>query len=187
MQSFFKPFLGLFEMALFMREGLKRFGNGKADLIKSFGIAYLTWPFIYASTPYLHDGLDKLENATLEQVQFLYMAKFPISIALVIGFMYIVCHVLERKDKFIKLITVSNWATLIPLLLFLPFFFMMRSGAEYTVIYPYIVLISVYSYALGAFITKHVLAIPWELAIFFTICTLAIHESCFRVLYFLAQ
>ena len=180
--------LGLFEISIFMKDGVSRFGYQLKNFWQSFIVLGLTLPFTLASVPYVYRAEEGLQSLSLNVITALFALKFFFSMGLVVGFSYIICHVLQKVNKFLKYVTVSNWATLIPLLLYIPFLYMMSQGSqEYDGVYSFLVLISLYSYAIGAFITKYILEIPWELAIFITICSMAISEGCYKLLFFIAN
>jgi hypothetical protein len=183
-----KYLLGVFEIGIFMKDGVNRFGKGFPDLWCSFGIVLLSLPLILASVPYVYNAQEELQSISLNIVALLFGGKFFVSLGLQIGFSYIVCKVLQIPQKFIHYVTVSNWATIIPTLFYLPILYTLSQGFQnYDSVYPYLVFISIYSYALGAFITKYVLGIPWELAIFIAICAMAISEGCYKLLFFVAN
>ncbi|MEM6812578.1 MAG: hypothetical protein AAF549_08960 [Pseudomonadota bacterium] len=118
----------------------------------------------------------------------MYAAKFLISFLVAIFFAYLFCKILKRGQKFIKLVTTNNWASLISLIIFLPFWICLSFGFyNYSDMLPYLIILSIYSYAVTAFIIRFVIDIPWELSIFLTVCLLAINEFMFDAIKFISQ
>ena len=180
--------LGLFEISLFMRIGVSRFNHDFKHFLQSFIALGLTLPFTLISVPHLYWAKDDLRSSSLDVVTMLFGIKFFVSAALLVGFSYIICNVLHKGSLFLKYVTISNWVTLIPLLLYIPCLYVMSRGLQtYDVVYPFLIVFSVYGYAMGTFIAKHVLKIPWELAVFVGICSMAISEGCYKLLFFIAN
>ena len=183
-----RPFLGCFEIALFMRDGIGRFSTDLKAMWQSFVILIIAVPFTLTSVPYMYAVTEELHNLPLSAIMPLYALKMFVSLALGFSFIYMFCKITDRKQHFVHYVTVSNWSSIISLVLYIPAIAVMKMGwYDYNDVYPALILTSLYAYGFAAFITKYVLRIPWELAVFVTICLLAINESMFDILYYIAQ
>ena len=181
------PLIGSFEIALFMKSGINNFDSNLRSMIRSFAVVLVTFAFTIATVPYIHVAKETLQDHSVVFVTALFAVKFILCFIATLLFIYYFCKITHRKDNFIRYITVSNWCSLIPLILFLPIFIAMLADFKtYNDLYPATILISLYSYALATFITRYVIDIPWELAAFVTVCVLAINEGGFSLLYYIA-
>jgi len=94
----------------------------------------------------------------------------------------------DRTQHFYRTITAGNWASIAPTLLFLPVLYSMSMGwHSWEEVHPVTIVFSIYTYALAGFILTFALKIPWEMAGFLAICGMAINETGFDVLYWLAS
>jgi len=174
--------LSIFELSIFMVDGFNRFKSDKKDFLHSFGVAFISIPFFILSVPYLRAFEPNLMELTLTTAIILMVTKYFLSMAALILFVYYICKIMKKKSRFYKTITVMNWMTLIPLILTLPFLALMMSGLyTYEQSYPMLVVITLYAYALTAFIIRYVIDIPWELSVFLAICTMAINQFFYEV------
>lgn len=157
-------------------------------MFRSFLVVAVTFIFMLLTIPYIHSAKESLQGTSASLLTILFTLKFFIGLVLTLGFVYFFCKIVKRKHNFIKYIAVSNWCSIIPLVLFIPLLILLKLGmSTYNDVYPLIIVISVYSYALAAFIVRYVIDIPWELAVFVTVCILAINEGSFDLLYYIAS
>ncbi len=176
--------LGVFEISLFMKIGLDRFSGDLNSFLRSFYVLFLNIALIPISIPYLYAVDPNLQNMSLNSIIIIFIVKFILVIALLVTLSYYLCKFLKRQEYFVKYITVSNWASLIAVILYLPFIIMMAVGTySFSDLAPYLILVSIYMYSLAGFIAKYVLQIPWELAAFIAILSMAINESSFELVY----
>lgn len=181
------PLIGCFEISLFMKSGINNFDSNLKSMIRSFAIVMASFVITIITAPYIQVAKADLQDHSLGFVTTLFAIKFIVCFIAVLGFIYYFCKITHRRNNFIRYITVSNWCSLVPLVLFLPIFAAMLAGIKtYDDLYPATVLISLYTYALATFITRYVIDIPWELAVFLTVCVLAINEGGFSLLYYIA-
>lgn len=174
--------LSVFELSLFMVDGFNRFENDKKQFIYSFGVAFLSLPFIILSIPYLREFKEDLLEISVLTATIMMVVKYFFSIAVLTFFSYYLCKLMKKKDRFFKFVTVTNWMTLTPLVLFIPFLILMMNGIYmYEQAYPFLVIVALYSYVLTAFVIRYVIDIPWELSVFFAICTMAINQFFYQV------
>lgn len=182
------PLLGCLEIALFMKEGVQRFHDGKQAMLKSFLIAALNIPLLIISMPFVYAAKENLQASPISLINMLFIAKIIIVMILGLALIYYFCHITQRKQHFIKYITVANWSALIGMILFIPIIITLQWGLKtYDDLYPVIIVLDVYSYAYATFVLKHVLQIPWELSIFLMVCLMFINETCFDILYWITK
>lgn len=189
MHQKFNVLIGAFEIALWMKSGFNRFNDDFRSMLKSFVIVGISFVFVLLSAPYIQNIQNSEINSltpsasTLLNTQILYGVKFVVTTALSLIFMYFMMYILKREPRFIRFISVSNWCSLIPLLAFLPIYFGWLMGfTDYEQSYPFLIVISIYFYALTAFIIRYIVDIPWELAIFITVCLFFIDDFSFKIL-----
>lgn len=169
-----------------MREGVERFAGDIKAFWQSFIVLGLNFLLIPLSIPFVYEADERLQQASLGFVIFLFLLKMIIVVLALVAFSYFICKLLKREQDFLRYITTSNWVSLIGLILYLPFIVIMEMElANYTELAPYLIVIAIYIYVIVAFVAKYVLKIPWELAGFISICSLAINESFYNTVYML--
>ena len=173
------PFLGCFELSLFMKDGFSRFQNDQKALYLSFIIPIIaTFGLLIAALPYAYSADTEFQKISLISLTNLLLAKETLTFAAAVGFIYAMCKFTGRRQHFKKALITSNWSAMIGALLFLPVLFLMVKGAySYDDLYPTMIISSLYAYAILAFIFKHTLRIPWELSAFMVVCFIAINEG----------
>ena len=177
------PLLGVFEIALFMKTGINHFDDDFRKMLFSFIFIAINFVFVLFSIPYLQQSSESIVNASSLSAIGIYGVKFILVTAIGLVFTYYLCKIMKRKHTFIKLVTTSNWTSLISLVLFIPFFGLMASGMQtYDNIFPYLIVLSLYGYGITGFIIRYIVDIPCELAAFMTICLLAINELGFDLI-----
>ena len=176
------PLLGCFEISIFMKTGVNHFDDDLRSMINSFGIVLLNFAFMWLTVPFMYEFKQDFYSQGPGFIALVFAIKFFLIIPILLLFAFFFCRIVKRQHKFVKYVTASNWLSLVPLVLFVPFFLMMQFGpTTYGDIEPFIIVISVYSYVLTAFMTRYVVDIPWELAVFMTVCALAINEASFSL------
>ena len=180
--------IGALELALFMKQGAQRFYGDINAMWRSFIIAFALMPLsfymLYLSQP------DRPEIAGIETSQMftLFFVKGLVTMALNLGVIYIFARAYDRLDKFYLTITAANWSSIFPTLLFLP---VMASYAlgwySWDDIYGISIVFAIYGYFIAGFMLTHCLRIPWEMAGFLTIVLLAINETGFDIIYWIAS
>lgn len=184
--------IGCLEISLWMKGGFNHFNNDLSVFIRSFIFIALNFIFVLLCAPYISD----IQSAEMKSITppgdtafntaILYGIKFIVGTAVSIAFMYFFSGIIKRRKHFIRYITVNNWCSLIPLILMTPIYLMwMTNMGNYEQAYPFLLLISLYSYALSAFIIRYVIDIPWELAIFVTVCLFFINDVGFKILHYI--
>lgn len=175
--------LGVFELFLFMRCSLDRFSDDVKSFRQSFIIVGLNFSLIPIVIPYVYISNEEFQNLALEKITLLFFLKFLSVFILSLGFSYAICKFLKREEYFKRYISITNWSSLIAFISFLPIIYLMKIGIfTHTDLTPYLFLMSAYLYVLGWYITRHVLKIPWQLAIFIMVCFLAIEDFMFKIM-----
>lgn len=176
--------LGVLEIAMFMRQGIKRFSNDKREFWRSFIIVALNIPLLPLIVPHIYSNDMALRVLPLGVISTLFVIKYLLVVASEIGLSYIFCKLFKRVDVFRQYVTTSNWTSLTSIVLIIPFLIVLQSEEiDYHDVFKYLLLISFYIYSLSAYITKRVLEIPWSLAIAIAIAGLAINEAFFSLMY----
>lgn len=176
-------FLGVFEISLFIKTGINHFDDNFSKMLWSFIFVAINFIFVLLTLPYLYESNTDLQNISLSASFAIYIIRFVLTLIAGLTFVYFFCKTVKRKHTIVKLITTANWTSLISLILFLPFFAVMIFGYfSYADLLPYFIMISLYDYAITAFIIRYIVDIPWELAAFMTICLLAINEFGFDLI-----
>lgn len=178
------PLLGCFEISIFMRTGVNHFDGKKSSIIKSFYVVVLNLILVLATVPFIYSAQGEWQSQSLFFVAFLFGLKFIGCLLCSLFFVYYCCKIIQRKHNYSKFITTANWCSLIPLVVFLPFLLLLAFGpTTYEHIASIVIFISIYSYVVTAFVTRYVIDVPWELAGFIAICTMAINETGFQLLH----
>lgn len=180
--------LGALELALFMKQGAQRFYGDINAMWRSFIIPFalmpLTFYMLYLSQP------ERPEIAGLGTSEMfgLFFAKGLLALVLCLGVIYVFAKAYDRLDKFYLTITAANWSSIFPTLLFIPVMATYALGwYSWDDIYGISIVFSIYTYCITGFMLTHCLRIPWEMAGFLTIVLLAINETGFDILYWVAS
>jgi len=180
--------LGCFEIALFMKEGFLRFDDSQKSFLQSFWVLGLNIPLLLLAIPFIYAAKEELQSDSMTFIAILFILKFVIFYAIGFIFIYYLCRFMKRSEHFKQYVTISNWSALIGIIAFIPLLALLHfTQKSYDDLYYAIIILSLYSYCYSAFIIRHVIKIPWELAIFITICFLAINETGFDLLYWISQ
>lgn len=178
------PLLGCFEISIFMRTGVNHFDGKKSSIIRSFYVVALNLILVLATVPFVYAAQGDLQAQSLFAVTALFALKFVGCLVCSLLFVYYCCKIIQRKHNYSKFITTANWCSLIPLVVFAPFLLLLAFGpTTYEHVASVVVFISMYSYVITAFVTRYVIDVPWELAGFIAICTMAINETGFQLLH----
>jgi hypothetical protein len=178
--------LGSLEVALFMREGPKRFGNTYDEALRSFLIPALLFPasvlgFFLSGTPEMIGAqVNTLLILMSFRVLFIWLMFFG-TVA------WLLRHV-DHMNHFYRFVIASNWISIPATVAFLPVLWMVISGAyTWNEIYPFTVFIVFYTYALIAYAAVYALIIPWELAMFITMIAMVINDSTLNLISWIGQ
>lgn len=182
------PFLGAMELAIFMSQGLERFHNNFQSMLKSFLVPLAITPLTFLALYLSHPHQEEIAHIPFSQVSMMFLAtgffKFILTLLILYGF----ARTYDRLDRLFLTITAANWSLVFPTLLFLPIIISLGIGWHgWDDVYNINIVFALYGYALTAFILTYSLKIPWEMAGFLTICFLAINETGFDFIYWLAS
>lgn len=179
--------LGGFEIALFMQNGAKRFGNTYDEAMRSFVIPILLFPFslaaIYAfPTP-------EIAGASKNMLTLMFSLRLTFSWLAFFGAIYWILKRLDHMEHFYRYVIATNWLTIPATVVFIPVAVLLLYGGDFTWVqlYPFMKFLVFYSYAFSAFMAVHVLIIPWELAGFFVFLTMMIDKNTTDIVQWFGQ
>lgn len=188
MKKWKKNALGCLEIALFMEKGVERFSGSVQGCLRSFLVMFAIMPLTYLALYLKHPQDQQISYLSFELVAFMFFLKAILVLVLGLTVLYGFARYYNHEELLLRTITANNWITIVPTLLFMPLLYGMAIGEHsWEEIYPLTVVIAIYSYAMTAFLFTHALRIPWEMAGFLTICGLAINETSFDLLYYVAE
>lgn len=173
--------LGSLEVALFMRDGPKRFGNTYDEAMRSFLIPAFLFPasalgFFLSDTP---ETIGAQENTLLILLSFRVVFIWLMFFGTVA---WLLRHV-DHMKHFYRFVIASNWIAIPATVAFLPVIWMVVSGAyTWEEIYPFTMFLVFYGYALVAYAAVYALVIPWELAMFITMISMVINDSTLNLM-----
>lgn len=187
-KRFGQALLGAMELALFMKQGVDRFPSDFSAMLKSFLIPLIFMPLSFIGLYYSQGQRPELADISFEYLSVLFIGKDVITLILGLAMIYGFAKYYDRTQYFYLTITAGNWASIFPTLLFIPVLYTMSMGwHSWEEAYPVTIVFSLYTYVLAAFILTFSLKIPWEMAGFLAICGMAINETGFDFLYWLAS
>lgn len=170
--------LGTLETALFMKQGAERFSVSKAAMKRSFLIPFLILPLTISTMIAAHPEGSALSSTAINALAIMYGLRTVLYLACFMGFIYIMARSLDRVESFARMVTANNFLVLPAAVLMLPLSLAFMNGMySWAEVYPLMVCITLYSYAYTAFMAAHVLRIPKELAIFVSVCSMAINQT----------
>lgn len=176
---------GALELALFMGQGLDFFSNDKREMLRSFVIPVLLFPLTLL-TVYVAQR-PEIAGTDFGIVMVLYLVRACLTMAMVIGLYYGVGRALDRHKDFFKFLTVSNWLALLEAFISLPILYLFVNNTEWPTIYTLLIMLSLYGYALIAFLFRNIYRLSWELSIALAIVVLAINNISLEVLFTISQ
>lgn len=173
--------LGCFEICLFMKEGVNKFGSSKQESLRSFLIPILFMPLALYVSALVSDSSESFFTYILKGVQIV------IGYGLFLTLVYLGAKQFQKQENFPKFVTAYNWITL-PLMLFvLPIIFIVFTGGNYEGLKTYAVFITIISYVFTGFIATYALRLPWELGAVVAVISMAIEEVLSKVTEYLLQ
>jgi hypothetical protein len=172
--------IGCLETALFMPTARRYFGNSAGEACRSFIIPVLMFPVtIFAF--YLYPK-PELADKSLELVTILYAVRVAVAWLLSLGTIYWILRGIEREQYFFQFVTAYNWLAIPCTVVVLPVLWMLYSGSHSGgEILPLLLFLIGYSYVFTAFMAAYVLRIPWQLAGFIVILTMAVNDGTMNV------
>lgn len=180
--------LGAMECALFMKQGISRFNNDFGSMLKSFLIPLAFLPLSFIGLYFSQGQRPELAGISYEYLAVLFLGKTFFTTLIGLAMIYGFAKYYDRLQYFYLTVSAGNWATILPTLFFIPVLYSLSMGwHSWEEIYPITIVFSIYGYALTGFILTYALKIPWEMAGFLAICGMAINETGFDVLYWLAS
>lgn len=169
--------LGCLEIALFMPGGAQRFCATRQSMMKSFAIPMLLLPLTLLTVIAAHPD-PALSTQSARILIAVYSLRMFVYLALFLGFVYFMARTMEREENFYRFATANNWLAIPAALLSAPLVFAFLNGFySWNEVYPFLVFITLYSYAYSAFMVTFVMRVPWEFACFIAISGMAIHQT----------
>lgn len=178
--------LGTLEIALFMLQGSRRFQSCRAHFLRSLLIPLCLLPLTLIPLLAAHpDGI--LAPSAYTALSIIYALRLFVSLGLFLGLVYFMTYKMNRSDDFYRFAIANNWLTIPAIVFMLPLSLGFLSGAySWAEVYPLMVFMTLYSYAVTAFMATHVLRIPYELACFIAVAGMAIHQSSLQAIKLIA-
>ena len=169
--------LACLETALFMPNGPERFSVSRAAMKRSFLIPFLVLPFSILTMIAAHPD-PQLSQTSMYALAIMYGLRTVLYLGGFYALMYGMSRHLKKEESFTRMVTANNWLVLPVAIMMLPLSLSFMNGFHsWQDIYPMMVFLTLYSYAYTAFMAAHVMRIPLELAVFVSICSMAIHQS----------
>lgn len=177
-----KNIIGTLDVALFMPRSENRFSDDKQAFKASFIIPLALLPLTMITVLAAHPS-EALAPGSAEVLMTIYGLRFFISLAMFLGVVYFMAKTMDREDAFYRFGTANNWLSIPAVVLALPLIVMFLNG-HYTwaEIYPFMVVITLYSYAYTAFMASRVLRLPIEMGGFVAIIGMAINQTSLDVI-----
>lgn len=178
--------IGSYEISLFMPSAQKRFGNTADEALRSFVIPILLFPLtilaLYASS----QSASSVESAHI--LSLIYSLRLVASWGVFFGTVYFIAKHCDREKHFYRFVIASNWLTIPVTAVFAPVAWLVLSGAyHFQELYPFTLCIIGYSYLFTAFMSSHILKIPYELAAFIVIVGVSIDNSTTEIVEWVTQ
>ena len=182
------PLLGALELALFMKQSVERFHLDMNAMWRSFLVPIALTPLTFLMLYLSHHERPEISNLTYSEVAGLFFVKGLVGLALSLLILYGFAKAYDRLDRFYLTITAANWSSIIPTALFLPIMITYALGwYTWDDIYGISVILALYTYAITGFLLTYTFKIPWEMGGFLTVVLLAINETGFDIIYWLAS
>lgn len=177
--------LGAFEIAILMRQGLKRFDGTPKETLLSFWILALTTPLSYLATDIKKPlGAEDFSTSYIFTIDTIVsIVAFIIDLLLIYGFAK---YVTKNTEKIWLFYTVGNWVSVIFIPLAIIFYYFKFNGLiELKTIEDINILLTLYGYWIAGFVIYHIFRPPWELAAALTLGVLVmgqvIHDAIYRL------
>ena len=156
-----RPFLGAFELALFMKSSIERFPSSRKAALKSFlvplGLLFL-WVYPFSVVP-----TDILGERTYPELILMHLMvlclHFPLTCLLL---WYLLIH-LDKTDRFWRMVSIFNYANLIGFTVTAPLLITVLNGHHtWDEIFSALILISYYEVGIMAYALTRGLSVPWQ-------------------------
>lgn len=173
--------LGSFEVALFMRDGPKRFGNTYHEALRSFLIPVFLFPasvlaFYLSGAPAV---IGTEENTLL----ILLSVRVLLIWALFFGIVAWLLKHVDHMNHFYRFVIATNWISIPATVAFFPVMaFILNGSYSWSEIYPFTTFVMFYAYAMIAYAAVYALVIPWELAMFITMIFMVVNDSTLNLM-----
>lgn len=160
-----------------MPRGAGRFSATRGSLLKSFAIPLLLLPLTLISVIAAHPD-PALSPASIQILALIYSLRVFVYLGIFLGLVYFMARNMGREEHFYRFATANNWLMIPAAVLSAPLILAFLNGSyEWSEVYPFLVFITLYSYAYSAFMITFVMRLPWEFACFVAIAGMAIHQT----------
>lgn len=163
--------LGCLEVFLFMRQGIYRYSEERADAIKSFIIPVILLPFILAVMAVMSSGF------SISVLVMLHLIRIVLTVLMFFAAVYYLSRQFGRNQYFYRFMTVSNWSNIPGVLMVMPILLGLLLGYDMAIFENYAIFITLVGYVYSAFIITHCFRLPWEMGGFIAIVGLAIDQN----------
>lgn len=168
-----RKLLGCFEILLFMPAGVQRFEGGREQAMKSFIIPVVMLPFLLIVLVALSP-----EYAWALTV-FVHFVRIVVTLAAVLGVVYLLAKQFKKEEYFYKFLNVSNWCNVPSVLFTVPILYAFLMGHDIEALESYAVFVTLIGVFYSAFVMTHSFKVPWELGGFMAVAVLAIDQNIF--------
>ncbi len=169
--------LGVFEIFLFMRQGLDRFSSSKKSAIHSFLIPVAMIPLLILIWILKSDG------TPLTLLIVLHSVRIVLSSILSLSAVFCISKGLKKNEHFFRYITACNWFSIASLILTVPIFLQLGLDINlFEKIEVYAIFMSLVDYLYLAYITTQVFRIPWELGASTAILIMGIDQTMLKAM-----
>ncbi|MFP4313981.1 MAG: hypothetical protein ACLFR0_06615 [Alphaproteobacteria bacterium] len=180
--------LGALELALFMPKGIQRFNTDIKTALNSFLVPLAIMPLNFLALYYSHPHQKEIAHLPFAETAGMFLVKGLFGFVLNVSVLYAFARGFNKTEHFWLVITAGHWSLILPTLLFTPLIFSLGLGwHSWEEIYNINIVFALYSYGLAAFILTYGFRIPWEMGGALAIVFMAINETGFDVLYWLAS
>lgn len=170
--------LATLEIAMFMRQGPERFGEDFREMLRSWALFAIFLPMTFLSLYYLQPEDPAFSKISYGFLAFLVLIKIIITTAAYVAIIYGIARQYDRKQYFYVTITALNWAAIITSLMLMPGILgVALDHYQWPELTNYHIFLAIYGYALGAFTMTFTMRIPWEMATFLSIISMALDQS----------
>ncbi len=171
--------LGSLEIALLMPDGSKRFRGDYHEMLRSFFVPVVLFPFTLLII--LFNPANQTMSSNI--LALIFSLRIWCSLGVFLGLIYFICRETDRMEHFFKFVSANNWLTVPATAMFLPVLLALTSGNfTWQELQPFMMCLVMYCYFFTAFMASYVLKIPMELGYFVGMIGMAIDNGSSNLL-----
>ncbi len=160
-QSLKDSLRGCYEIPLFLKEGIERFENTRSAFLQSLLIPLILIPLqlpVAGSDP-------ELAQYAFLTILVILSYRVIVSTAFFLGGVWLLTWPMERKDRFYRFATASNWIGLTGYVLLLPYFILIMTGTfTPEQLGTFLLFLIGFFIAMTTFTARHALNVHWVVA-----------------------